>query len=421
MAKKGRHHFATEIIHRGLSPQDWLGATHVPIYQSASHAHTTAENLSKTFAGETKDSIYMRLANPTNRILEERLAALEGGRDAIVTSSGMAAVANGCMALLRCGDEFVTGNSLFMSTYLFFANVCKKYNITARFAESTDADAVEGAINEKTRFVFFETVGNPKMDVPDLIRMAEIAKRNDLPLLVDNTVATPYLFRPLEWGANVVFHSTTKYLSGHGNALGGVIIDGGTFSWPETRFADFKPFIERKGELAFLDRVWREHHINFGTTQSPFHAYLTGIGMDTLALRMERHVSNAIKVAHFLQDHPKVRWVNSPGIQSNPSHETAKRQFGGQGFIGMLTFGLRDQASCFQCINNLRLIYHLANLGDCKTLIIHPYSTQYISFDEKTRKALSITPDMLRLSVGIEAAEDICEDLDQALKKTSSP
>ncbi len=417
MSKKSSYRFHTQVIHAAQAPEDWHGATLPPIFQTASHVHSTAENLSETFAGRTTDHIYMRLTNPTNRILEQKLAALAGGKGAVVTSSGMAAIANSCLALLRSGDEFVTGNSLFMSTYLLFANVFKKYGITARMVESTDVDAIERAINSRTRLIFLETIGNPKMDIPDLAGVAKTAHQHGLPLLVDNTLATPYLCRPLELGADVVIHSTTKYLSGHGDAVGGVIIDGGTFAWGQARFPDFEPFIDRKGPLAFLDKVWREHHINFGTTQSPFHSYLTMIGLDTLALRMERHLANATEVARFLKKQPRVRWVNYPGLDDHPFRATALKQFRGKGFGGMLTFGLKDQAACFRFIDSLQLIYHLANLGDCKSLVIHPYSSQYISFDEPTRQELSVTPDMIRLSVGIEAVEDICEDLAQALSK----
>ena len=418
MNQKGPYRFHTQVIHAAQSPRDWQGATLAPIFQTASHLHPTAENLSQTFAGKTTDHIYMRLTNPTNRILEEKLAALEWGNGAVVMSSGMAAVTNACLALLRAGDEFVTVNSLFMSTYLLFVNVFKKYGITARLVESTDTEAIEEAINSKTRFVYLETIGNPKMDIPDLARVAEIAHQHGIPLLVDNTLATPYLCRPLDLGADVVIHSTTKYLSGHGDAVGGVVIDGGSFAWPEEHFPDFKPFIDRKGPLAFLDKVWREHHINFGTTQSPFHAYLTMIGLDTLALRMERHLANTMEVVRFLKQRPEVHWVNYPGLDDHPSHSIARKQFESKGFGGMLAFGLKDQAACFRFIDSLQLIYHLANLGDCKSLVIHPYSSQYVSFDEPTRQKLSITPDMIRLSVGIEAAEDICEDLAQALDKT---
>jgi O-acetylhomoserine (thiol)-lyase len=417
MSQKGLYRFHTQVIHAAQSPEDWSGATVAPIFQTASHMHPTAENLSQTFAGKKTDHIYMRLTNPTNRILENKLAALEGGQGAVVMSSGMAAVTNACMALLRAGDEFVTGNSLFMSTYLLFANVFKKYGLTARLVESTDSEAIKKAINSKTRFVYLETIGNPKMDIPDLAAVAEIAHQHGIPLLVDNTLATPYLCRPLELGADVVIHSTTKYLSGHGAAVGGVVIDGGGFSWDAERFSDFRPFVERKGPLAFLDKVWREHHINFGTTQAPLHSYLTMIGLDTLALRMERHMANTVEVARFLKKRPEVRWVNYPGLEDHPSYAVVRRQFGERGFGGMVAFGLEDQAACFRFIDGLNLIYHLANLGDCKTLVIHPYSSQYVSFDDATRKKLSITPDMIRLSVGIEAVEDICEDLEQALSK----
>jgi O-acetylhomoserine (thiol)-lyase len=419
MNQKNDYQFHTQVIHAAQSSRDWQGATLPPIFQTASHLHQTAENLSQTFAGKTTDHIYMRLTNPTNRILEEKLSALEGGRGAVVMASGMAAVSNTCMALLRSGDEFVTGNSLFMSTYLLFNNVFKKYGITACMVESTDTDAIEAAITDKTRFVYLETIGNPKMDVPDLTRVAEIAHQHGLPLLVDNTLASPFLCRPIELGADVVIHSTTKYLSGHGHAMGGVVIDSGNFTWSEERFPDFKPFIERKGELALLDKIWREHHINFGTTQAPLHSFLTMIGLDTLALRMERHMDNALKVARYLNERPEVFWVNYPGLDGHPSHDVAHKQFDGKGYGGMVAFGLKDQSACFKFINSLKLIYHLANLGDCKTLVIHPYSSQYVSFDDPTREMLSIPPDMIRLSVGIEASEDICADLDQALRGLS--
>jgi O-acetylhomoserine (thiol)-lyase len=407
----------TRVIHCGNTPEKWQGATLPPIFQSASHLHETAEGLSQTFAGKQSDHIYMRLSNPTNRVLEEKLTALEGGKGAVVMSSGMAAVTNACMALLRTGDEFVTGNSLFMSTYLLFANIFKKYGITARFVEPTDTGAIAAAINGNTRFVFLETIGNPKMDVPDIAKVADIAHGNGLPLLVDSTLATPFLCRPLELGADVVIHSTTKYLSGHGDASGGAVIDGATFPWNSPRFPDFKPFIDRKGPLAYLDKVWREHHINFGTTQAPLHSYLTMIGLDTLALRMERHLHNTLLVATFLQARPEVRWVNYPGLPESPYHEVAARQFNGLGFGAMLTFGLTDQEACFRFINNLQLVYHLANIGDCKTLVIHPASSQYVSFTPEARASLAISSDLVRLSVGIEDVQDICDDLAQALDK----
>ncbi len=419
MNQKKKYRFHTQVIHAAQSPEDWEGATLPPIFQTVSHQHATAENLTQTFAGKRDDHIYMRLTNPTNRVLEEKLAALEGGLGAVVMASGMAAITNTCMALLRAGDEFVTGNSLFVSTYNLFNGVFKKYGITARLVESTDTAAIERAINSKTRFVYLETIGNPKMDVPDIAQTALIAHKHGVPLLVDHTLPTSYLCRPFELGADVVIHSTTKYLSGHGGALGGVVIDGGNFDWSNERFPDFKPFIDRKGPLALLDKVWREHHINFGTTAAPLHAFLTMIGLDTLALRMEQHMKNTMGVARYLKERPEVLWVNYPGLEDHPSHRFALNQFGGKGFGGMLTFGLKDQTACFQFIKNLQLIYHLANLGDCKTMVIHPYSSQYFAQPEATREKLSIPANMIRFSTGIEAIEDICEDIGQALDRLS--
>jgi O-acetylhomoserine (thiol)-lyase len=416
MTPEKQYRFDTLVIHAGQSPSSWEGATLPPLFQTASHLHPTAESLSQTFAGQTDDHIYMRLTNPTNRTLEEKLTLLEGGQGAIVMSSGMAAVANACLALLRAGDEFVSGNSLFMSTYLLFTKIFSKYDLKARLVEPTDVQAITKAINPKTRFVYLETIGNPKLDIPDLKKISEIAHREGVPLVVDNTLASPYLCRPFEYGADVVIHSTTKYLSGHGAAVGGAVIDKGDFPWPEERFPDFKPFIDRKGPLAFIDKVWREHHINFGTTQAPFHSFLTMLGLDTLSLRMERTLKNATLIAAYLKKRPEVAWVNYPGFKNHPSHLTAEGQFMGKGFGGLITFGLKDQAACFHFINRLRLIYHLANLGDCKTLVIHPYSSQYISFDDETRQSLGIFPDLIRLSVGIEDSEDLCEDLGQALE-----
>ncbi len=412
---KNKLHFDSRVIHDGLDPVKWQGSTLPPIYQSASVRHETAGSLSDTFAGKKKDHIYMRLSNPTNAVFEDKISLLEGGKGAVVMASGMAAISNTCMALLRSGDRFVAGNSLFMSTYLFFTGVLKKYNIEGDLVDHTNYRIIEDAITEKTRFIYLETIGNPKMDIPDIEKIADIAHKHDIPLIIDNTLASPWLFRPIEWGADIVIHSTTKYLSGHGAATGGAVVDSGNFTWTEQKFPDFKPFIGRKGDLAFLDKVWREHHINFGTTQAPFHSYLAMLGMDTLSLRMERHMTNAVRVADFLNSHKKIKWVNFPGLKDHPDYKTARRLFENRGFGGMIAFGLTDEKECFSLINNLDMIYHLANLGDCKTLIIHPWSSQYISFDTEVKKDLSITPDLIRLSVGIENPDDIINDLKRAL------
>ncbi|MBM4041210.1 MAG: O-acetylhomoserine aminocarboxypropyltransferase/cysteine synthase [Planctomycetes bacterium] len=413
---KDRWRFDTQVIHGAQAPDQWQSATQAPIYQTASHRFDTAEELSDVFAGKKAGFIYQRLRNPTNQVLEKRLSLLEGGLDAVVTGSGMAAITDALLAICRAGDEIVSGNSLFMSTFLLFNNVFRKFGVDVKLVESADLAAWAAAVTKKTKLLFVETIGNPKMDVPSIAKLADLAHAHDAPLVVDNTLATPYLFRPFEAGADIVVHSTTKYLNGHGSAVGGVVIDSGRFTWPEGKYPDFKLFKERKGNLAYIDKVWREIHINFGTSQAPLHSYLTLIGLDTLALRMERHMSNAIKVAEFLSRHPKVKWVGFPGLPSSPSHATARAQFQGKGYGALLTFGLESERACFDFIRNVKLAYHLANLGDCKTLVIHPWSSQYISFTEESRRANGITPDLVRVSVGIEAVEDIIEDFDQALK-----
>jgi len=409
--------FDTQVIHGAQTPGEWKNATLAPIYQTASHRFDTAEELSEVFAGKKPGFIYQRLRNPTNQTLEKRLALLEGGQDAIVMGSGMAAVSLAVMAIAGAGDEIVSGNSLFMSTFMVFNNVFKRFGITAKLVETTNFDAWKAAVTPKTKALFVETIGNPKMDVPRIAALAELAHANRAPLIVDNTLATPYLFRPFEHGADVVLHSTTKYINGHGSATGGVVIDSAKFDWPLDKFADFKIAKDRRGPLAFSDKVWRELHINFGTTQSPFSSYLTLIGLDTLALRMERTLANAQKLAEFLASHPAVKWVNYPGLPNCPGHAVAKEQFKGCGYGGLLTFGLASEKACFEFIRNLKLIYHLANLGDCKTLAIHPWSSQYINMTEDVRRANGITPDMVRISLGIEAIEDITADVDQALHK----
>ncbi len=414
--KKHTYRFETKAIHDGIKDKMWQGATLPPIFQSAAHYHETADSLSQTFAGQSQDHIYMRLSNPTNRFLEEKLASLESGKASVVTSSGMAAINNACMTLLRAGDEFVASSSLFMSTYGLFTNIYKKYNIQVKLADPLNPAQIEAAINEKTRFVYVETITNPGMEIPDIRKIADIAHKNGIPLLVDNTLASPWLCRPIELGADIIMHSTTKYFSGHGAALGGVVVDAGNFDWGTDKFKDFAPFVEQKGDMAFIHRMWKEHHINFGTTPAPFHSFLTAIGLNTLGVRMERHMENALKTATFLKEHPKVSWINFPGFQDHPSHAMAKKQFCDKGFGTMLTFGLKDQEACFKLVDSLSMILNLANLGDCKTLIIHPYSSQYVSFPQELKDKLA-DPCLLRFSVGIEHIDDICTDLEQALEK----
>lgn len=416
MGENRYRHFETQAIHEGVKDSPWEGATLPPIFQTAAHYHDTAQSLSDTFAGQTQDHIYMRLSNPTNRFLEQKIASLELGAAAVFMSSGMAAISNTCMTLLRAGDQFIASRSLFMSTYTLFSTIFKKYGITVKLVDPLNPDEIASAINKQTRFVYMETITNPGMEVPDIKAIATIAHNNGLPLVMDNTLASPWLCRPIELGADIVIHSTTKYLSGHGNALGGVVVDSGKFDWDTSRFDDFKPFVDLKGNLAFTFRMFKEHHINFGTTAAPMHAYLTCAGFSTLGLRMERHMSNAMAVARFLKEHPKVSWIHYAGLEDHVSHDLAKKQFNSKGFGAMLAFGLKDQDACFKLVDSLDMILNLANLGDCKTLIIHPYSSQYVTFPEDLKNKLA-DPTLLRLSVGIEHPDDICRDLGQALEK----
>ncbi|OQY51731.1 MAG: O-acetylhomoserine aminocarboxypropyltransferase [Desulfobacteraceae bacterium 4572_89] len=413
---KRDYRFETKAIHTGVKDNPWQGATLPPIFQSSAHYHDSAESLSQTFAGQSQDHIYMRLSNPTNKFLENSLATLESGKGAVVTSSGMAAINNSCMTLLRAGDEFVASKSLFMSTYGLFTNIFKKYDIHVTLVDLLNLEELETRINDKTRFVYMETITNPGMEIPDIGAIADIAHKKGIPLLVDNTLASPWLCRPIELGADIVLHSTTKYFSGHGAALGGVVVDAGNFDWHTEKFKDFHPFVQQKGDLAFLHRMWKEHHINFGTTPAPFHSFLTAIGLNTLGVRMERQMENALRTADFLKAHPKVKWVNFPGFEDHPSHGMAKKLFKDKGFGTMLTFGLQDQDACFKFIDNLSMILNLANLGDCKSLIIHPYSSQYVSFPEDLKNKLA-DPCLLRFSTGIEHIDDICYDIEQALGK----
>ncbi|MDD9302593.1 MAG: O-acetylhomoserine aminocarboxypropyltransferase/cysteine synthase [Desulfobacter sp.] len=413
---KSPYRFDTRAIHEGIEGSAWEGSTLVPIFQSAAHIHETAQSLGQTFAGQSQDHIYMRLSNPTSHHLEEKLASLESGKAAVATSSGMAAITNACMTLLRAGDEFVASSSLFMSTFGLFTNIFKKYGITVKFAHPLKPEEVASAINEKTRFVYMETITNPGMEIPDIQKIAQIAHDNGVPLLMDNTLASPWLCRPLELGADVVIHSTTKYFSGHGAALGGVVVDKGEFDWGTEKFKDFAPFAGKNPCLSFLNRLFKEHHVNFGTTPAPFHSFLTAIGLSTLGVRMEKHMENAMGVASFLKSHPRVKWVNFPGFHDHPCHKIAKSQFRGKGFGTMLTFGLKDQNACFTMINHLNMILNLANLGDCKSLVIHPYSSQYVNFPQEQRERMA-DPCLIRFSTGIEHLDDICSDLDQALSR----
>jgi O-acetylhomoserine (thiol)-lyase len=418
-AKSGNKgwNFDTRAIHQGNNPDRAQGSCQVPIYQSAAFRYDSGEELSEAFAGKSAGCIYQRMGNPTSTALEERLADLEGGAKALVFSSGMSAITGSVLTLVRPGDEVVCAKNLFLSTYGFFVRFLARFNVRARLVDTSSPENFRAAINEKTRLIYLETIGNPGMDVVDQAAVCKLAHAASVPVLVDNTLATPYLFNPIKAGADVVIHSTTKYLNGTGSAVGGAVVDAGNFNWKSKRFPDFAAAVKKAGKLAFFERLFREVYITLGFYQAPFHSYLTLLGSESLGLRMERHLRNAEKLAAFLEKHPKVKWVNYPGLKSSAFHLAAKKQFRGRGFGSMLTFGLKDQRQCFKLIKNLELCYHLANLGDSKTLVIHPYSSQYVSFAEEEKAKLGITPGMVRVSVGIEHARDIIADFEQALGK----
>ncbi|WP_035497206.1 O-acetylhomoserine aminocarboxypropyltransferase/cysteine synthase family protein [Citrifermentans bremense] len=413
--KEKKLRFDTKLIHGGTSPGP-SGATKTPIVQASAFAYDTAEELEDIFRGRAVGQVYTRIGNPTVDTLEKRLAAIEDGIAAVVTSSGMAAITTAVMAVVRSGDEVLSSSSLFGGTYSLFHDTLANFGIETRFVDPVDLAAVEAGISEKTRLIFVETIGNPKMDVPDIAAFAAIAKKHGIPLMVDATVSTPYLARSKELGADIIVHSTSKYINGTANSIGGAIIDAGSFNWQNAKFPHFEQFYRKYRSFAFTARVRKLIHKDFGACAAPLNSFLLGEGLETLALRMERHCSNALQVARFLQAHEKVAWVNYPGLNDSPFHEVAKRQFNGR-FGGLLTFGLADRAAAFRVINNLRLAKNLANIGDTKTLVIHPASTICADYTPEVKALMGVSEEQVRVSVGIEDIEDILEDFAAALEK----
>ncbi|MBJ6751208.1 O-acetylhomoserine aminocarboxypropyltransferase/cysteine synthase family protein [Geomonas anaerohicana] len=405
--------FDTKLIHGGtsLGPS---GATKLPIVQASAFAYQTAEELEDIFRGRAIGQVYTRIGNPTLEGLEKRLAVIEKGIAAVITSSGMSAITTAVMAVVRSGDEILSSSSLFGGTYSLFHDTLANYGIKTRFFDPTDLEALAAGINDSTRLIFVETIGNPKMDVPDIEAFSLIARKHGIPLMVDATVSTPYLARMRDLGADIVIHSTSKYINGTANSIGGAIIDAGSFDWRSEKFPHFEPFHRKYRNFAFTARVRKLIHKDFGACAAPLNAFLSGEGLETLALRMERHCSNALELAQFLQAHPKVAWVNYPGLPDSPFHEVASRQFGGR-FGGLLTFGLADKASAFRVINALRLAKNLANIGDTKTLVIHPASTICADYTAEVKALMGVSEELVRVSVGIEDPADIIEDFRAAL------
>lgn len=406
--------FDSLLIHGGSEPGP-AGATSVPIVQSSSFAYPSAESLEDVFRGRAAGLVYTRLGNPTTEALERRLALLEGGGAAIATSSGMAAITTAVLAIVRAGDEILASSSLFGGTFSLFRDTLSNYGITTRFVDPVDLAGVAGAINDRTRLLFVETIGNPKLDVPDIPALADIAHAAGIPIVVDTTVTSPYLADGASLKADILAYSTSKYINGTGTTIGGAIIDRGAFNWDNPRFPHFAAFHKKYRQFAFTARVRKLVHKDLGACAAPFNSFLLSEGVQTLALRMDRHCSNALGLARFLKSHPKVAWISYPGLEDSPYHGVARRLYGGR-FGGLVTFGAGDKGSSFSVIDRLAMARNLANIGDAKTLVIHPASTICADYPAEDKALMGVTEDMIRVSVGIENPDDIINDFRQALE-----
>mgnify|MGYP005837191683 CR=1 FL=1 len=405
--------FATKLIHSGFSGDRETGATTVPIYETASFAYDSALDLAAVFEGKRFGYIYSRIANPTVAAFERRINSLENGVGAIAAASGMAAIATVFFALTGAGSEVLASKSLFGGTYGFFREVLTKFGVRVRYVDFTNPNEYRKAFTPATRVVYLEALGNPKLDVPDIGEIKRLAELNNVPLVVDSTLTTPYLFPAKKYGVDIVIHSSTKYITGNGSSIGGVLVDLGNFTWNACQNDEIREMAKKAGEFAFLAKA-RSILQNTGACLSPFNAFLQFSGVETLGLRMERHCSNALELARYLSGHPRILEVNYPGLPNNPFHEIARRQFGGR-YGALLTFKLGTRERCFQFIDGLRMIKNLANIGDTRTLVIHPASTIYSGCTEEERLAAGVTEDLIRVSVGIEDVKDIISDMERAL------
>jgi O-acetylhomoserine (thiol)-lyase len=421
--------FGTLALHAGQTDDPTTHARAVPIYATASYNFTDAEHAANLFGLREFGNIYSRLTNPTNDVLEKRLAALDGGIGALALASGQAAITAAILTITHAGQNCVASKNLYGGTWTLFAHTFKNLGVTVRFFDPGDPESIRGLVDADTRCVYIESLGNPKNNVPDFARLAAIAHEHGLPLIVDNTV-TPLLLRPIAHGADVVVYSTTKFLGGHGVHVGGAIVDSGTFDWagnpakwPEFAAPDpsyhglvFTEALAPIGNLAYILHI-RTHWLrDTGACMSPFAAFLFLLGIETLHLRMPRHCANALAVARFLEAHPAVAWVNYPGLASHPDHALAERYLP-QGAGAIIGFGIKGgRQAGVRLIDHVKLASHLANIGDAKTLIIHPASTTHQQLTEAEQAATGVTPEYVRLSVGIEDVADIIADLDQALR-----
>lgn len=421
--------FSTQALHAGHNVKETLGTRAVPIYQTTSYVFEDADDAAGKFNLTKPGYIYTRLNNPTNQILEERLAAIEGGIGAVVTSSGTSAIATTLLTLLKSGDHIVASSSLYGGTYNLLHVTLLRFGITTTFVDPDDVTNFENAIQENTRVIFGESLGNPKLDVLDIEGIAAISKKHHIPFIVDNTVATPYLLNPIAYGANIVIHSLTKYITGNGTSLGGAIIDGGNFDWSNGKFPEFTEpspgyhgliYHETLGNAAFIAKIRIEGLRDLGAALSPFNAFQTIQGLETLDIRIKKHSSNALLLAKWLQNQEEVAWVNYPGLTDHKDYEKGQKYLS-KGQNGLLTFGLKGGFEAAKTVvNNSKLFSLLANIGDTKSLIIHPASTTHQQLSETEQIATGVTPDLIRVSVGLEDISDLQNDLKVAFSKLTA-
>ena len=417
---------ATLALHHGFQNDPTTKAVAVPIYQTVAYEFDNAQHGADLFDLAVPGNIYTRIMNPTNDVLEKRLAALEGGIAGLVVSAGSAAIHYAILTLAQAGDNIVSTPQLYGGTYTLFAHMLPSLGINVRFAKDDSPEAIAALIDEKTKAVYAESIGNPAGNIVDIRGLADVAHAAGVPLVIDNTVATPIICKPIEFGADIVVHSITKYVGGHGNSLGGVIVDSGKFPWGEHKerfpvFSQPEPsyhgvvYTETFGAAAFIARARTVPLRNTGSALSPMNAFLLLQGLETLALRMERHVENALAVAHYLQDHPKVAWVSYAGLPNHPHHALAQKYMGGKP-SSILSFGLKEGYEAgVRFYDALQIFKRLVNIGDAKSLACHPASTTHRQLNEAEQAKAGVKPEMIRPSVGIEAIEDLLADLDQAL------
>ncbi len=416
--------FNTRSLHAGQRPDPTTGSRAVPIYQTTSYVFEDTADAASLFALQRFGNIYTRIMNPTTAVFEERMASLEGGIGALATSSGQAAQLLTVTSLCQAGDDLVSGSTLYGGTYTQFDVTFRRLGINAIFVDPDAPENFRKAITPKTKLLYIETIANPRMNVPDIEAIAEVAHEHKIPLVIDSTFASPYLCRPIEYGADIVLHSSTKFIGGHGTSIGGVVVDSGKFDWARGDFPQLiEPspgyhnlrFSETFGEMAFIVKCRVEGLRDLGPCMSPFNAFLFLQGLETLGLRMERHSANALAVAEYLEKHPAVSWVNHPGLESSAYRELAQKYLP-KGCGAIFTFGIKGGLEAgTKFIEALQLVSHLANVGDAKSLVIHPASTTHQQLTEDDRAAAGVTPDMVRLSVGLEDLEDLLWDLDQGL------